>query len=123
MHEIRITIMKVLLSRFALVPALLAALASPALAADAAGVPPAAETAKTLCAGCHGADGKTPIDPSYAIIAGQYADYLEVALKAYKRGDRTNAIMGNIAKGLSDAQIEGLAEYFAALPGPLGYRR
>ena len=94
---------------------------TPALAADAAAE--AEQTAKTLCAGCHGADGKTPLDPTYAIIAGQYADYLEVALKAYKTGHRKNPIMAGIAAQLSSAQIEALAEYFAALPGPLDYRR
>ena len=109
-----------------LTPAILLATAvwagAPAVhAADAAAQ--AEQTAKTLCAGCHGADGKTPLDPSYPIIAGQYADYLEVALKAYKSGHRKNVIMAGIAGPLSSAQIEALAEYYAALPGPLSYKR
>lgn len=95
-----------------------------AVAADAVNAAAEAEqTAKTLCAGCHGADGKTPLDPSYAIIAGQYADYLEVALKAYKSGHRKNPIMAGIAAQLSSAQIEALAEYYSKLPGPLTYKR
>ena len=36
------------------------------------------------CVSCHGADFNKPIDPSYPKLAGQHADYLFVALKAYK---------------------------------------
>ncbi|MCD6077446.1 MAG: cytochrome-like protein [Ramlibacter sp.] len=39
---------------------------------------------KAACASCHGANMSKPIDPSYPKIAGQYADYLFVALKSYK---------------------------------------
>jgi cytochrome c553 len=40
---------------------------------------------KGACVSCHGDNFAKPIDPSYPKIAGQYADYLFVALKAYKR--------------------------------------
>ncbi len=79
--------------------------------------------ADAQCAACHGKDGKTPIDPTYPKLAGQYADYLQVALIAYQRGDRKNPIMGGIAKPLSRQDIENLAAYFASLPGPLTHRR
>ena len=39
---------------------------------------------KGNCASCHGANFNTPIDPSYPKLAGQHADYLYVALKAYQ---------------------------------------
>ena len=57
--------------------------------AAAAGAPaqPSAQVAELLkkanCASCHGENFSKPIDPSYPKIAGQYADYLYVALKAY----------------------------------------
>ncbi|HSM22989.1 MAG TPA: c-type cytochrome, partial [Rubrivivax sp.] len=63
---------------------------------------PPAEVAELLtrgaCASCHGANYSTPIDGSYAKLAGQHADYLFVALNAYAVGaqpqiGRNNAIM------------------------------
>ena len=39
---------------------------------------------KGNCASCHGANFSKPIDPSYPKLAGQHADYLYVALKAYQ---------------------------------------
>lgn len=76
-----------------------------------------------VCAACHGADGKTPIDPSYAILAGQHRDYLVVALKAYRSGGRKNAIMAGQAAALSNDDIHDLAAYYASLDGPLKMRK
>jgi cytochrome c553 len=58
---------------------------------------------KGACVSCHGANFSKPIDPSYPKIAGQYADYLYVALKSYTvEGNnvvgRANPIMAGIAK-------------------------
>lgn len=93
--------------------------AMPAAAADIA----AGKAKSEVCAACHGADGKTPLDPSYAILAGQHPDYLVAALKAYRSGDRKNAIMGGQAAALSNADIENLAAYYGSLEGPLGIRK
>ncbi|MEZ5741721.1 MAG: cytochrome c [Burkholderiaceae bacterium] len=89
---------------------------------ESAAVAPVAERAQ-VCAGCHGVDGKTPIDPSYPLLAGQHADYLEVSLRAYRSGSRKNAIMAGIAASLSNRDIRDLSAYYEALPGPLGYGR
>jgi cytochrome c553 len=87
-----------------------------------------AEVAKLLekgnCASCHGANFSKPIDPSYPKIAGQYADYLFVALKAYQveknpQVGRGNAIMAGMAKPFSHAELKALAAYLATLPGEL----
>ncbi|MEZ5651902.1 MAG: c-type cytochrome [Burkholderiaceae bacterium] len=83
----------------------------------------AKQKADQLCASCHGADGKTPVDPSYPILAGQYADYLVVALKAYKSGARKNPIMAGMAGPLTSAEINALAAHYSSLPGPLSYER
>lgn len=93
--------------------------ASPVHAADLA----AGKEKAAVCAACHGVDGKTPIDPSYAILAGQYSDYLAVALKAYRAGGRKNAIMAGQAAALSNDDIYDLAAYFASLDGPLKMRK
>jgi len=89
--------------------------------ASAGDIQAGAEKAK-VCAACHGADFKTPIDPSYAILAGQHETYLIVALKAYKSGKRKNAIMSAQAGTLSSDDIDDLSAYFASLPGPMGYK-
>ena len=64
------------------------------------------------CQTCHGADGRSNV-PMYPHLAGQYRDYLAQALREYRSGARKNPTMNQQAKGLSDAQIEGLAAYYA----------
>jgi cytochrome c553 len=97
-----------------------------ALAADTSNG--AALAKKYNCASCHGADYKTPIDPSYPKLAGQHADYLAHSLSAYKRGGkvmngRNNAIMAAMAQPLSDKDMADIAAYLNSLPGPLVVRR
>jgi cytochrome c553 len=77
----------------------------------------------TQCAACHGKDGKSPIDPSYPKIAGQYRDYMIKVLGDYQSGARKNPIMGGIAKPLSKSDIENVAAYFSSLPGPLTHHK
>jgi cytochrome c553 len=77
---------------------------------------------KGACSSCHGANFSKPIDPSYPKLAGQYADYLYVALKSYKtEGNamigRGNAIMAGQAKQFSNAELKAIANYLASLPG------
>ena len=79
---------------------------------------------KAACASCHGANFSKPIDPSYPKISGQHADYLFVALKAYKTENnpavgRNNGVMGAIAKQYSNAELKVLANYMASLDGEL----
>jgi cytochrome c553 len=100
----------------------LAALVS-AQSAVAADLQKGREKADQVCAACHGKDGNTPIDPSYPRLAGQYADYLVEALKAYQNGSRKNAIMSAQASGLSRADIQNLAAYYASLPGQMSMKR
>ena len=77
-----------------------------------------ATIAQGLCAGCHAADGNSVI-PMNPIIAGQHADYLKKQLNYFqvKEGasaaKRENAVMGGIASGLSDADIENLSIYYS----------
>ncbi|MBE2210127.1 MAG: cytochrome c [Xanthomonadaceae bacterium] len=71
------------------------------------------------CADCHGKDGSTPLDPSYPFLGGQYADYIEHALVAYRDGQREHALMGPQAKDLTDKQIADVASYFASQPTKL----
>ncbi len=89
-----------------------------------------AAVTKYNCASCHAKDNNfsNPIDPSYPKLAGQHADYLAHALKAYQRGanganGRANAIMGAQAKPLSSAEIENISAYLHSLHGDLLLRR
>ena len=76
------------------------------------------------CAACHGADFKSPIDPSYPKLAGQHQDYLAHALVAYRRGGgvvngRVNPIMNAQAGLLTDKDIQNITAYISSLPGTL----
>jgi cytochrome c553 len=79
---------------------------------------------KAACVSCHGANFSKPIDPSYPKIAGQHADYMFVALKAYKTENnaavgRSNGVMAAIAKQFSNAELKALAGYVGSLDGEL----
>ena len=91
---------------------LLGSLATAAHAADIA----AGKEKSAACAACHGADGNST-DPQYPRLAGQHASYLARALLDYRSGARKNPIMAGFAGGLSDADIDDLAAYFAAQNG------
>jgi cytochrome c553 len=89
---------------------------------------PSPEVAKLLergaCVSCHGADFNKSVDPSYPKLAGQHADYLFVALKAYRTEGqatlgRNNAIMGGMVKQYSNAELKAIAGYLGTLPGEL----
>ncbi len=94
--------------------------------ADAPTAAPSAEVnallTKGACASCHGANYNKPIDPSYPKIAGQPADYLYAALKAYQiEGNphvgRSNAIMAAQVKQFKLAELKTMAGYLSKLPG------
>ena len=82
---------------------------------------------KNNCASCHGANFTTPTAPNFPKLAGQHADYLEHALKAYKRGDgpngRNDATMGLQVKPLSNSDMADLAAYLHSLPSELVLKR
>ena len=78
---------------------------------------------KANCASCHGAGLNAPILPAYPKLAGQYADYVYYALKAYKVGNgnaqfgRNNAVMGSQVQNFTDTDMQDIAAYVASLPG------
>jgi cytochrome c553 len=95
-----------------------------------AAVPPPAELPATLkdklavCVACHGANFSTTADPGNPRLAGQHADYLVFALKAYQADagsmvGRSNPTMNGMAKMLSEAELHQVANFLASLPGEL----
>ncbi|MGR9535759.1 c-type cytochrome [Rhizobium leguminosarum] len=106
----------------ALAPFVIAALVAlgppPAGAQNNAAPPPAAISHKAkLCQMCHGKKG-LPTVKNTPIIAGQHESSLLIALQEYRNGERTDDLMGRIAKNLSDDDMKALAAYFSALPWP-----
>ena len=95
----------------------------PKLADKAEATPQVAELLKKgNCVSCHGENFSKPIDGSYPKLAGQHADYLYAALKAYQvdknpHVGRNNAIMSGMARQYTHAELRQLAAYFASLPG------
>lgn len=73
----------------------------------------AAPKAAQTCIACHGNDG-IGILPEYPNLAGQHADYIQVALRAYRSGQRKNPVMGGMAAALTDADIRELARYYSS---------
>jgi len=77
------------------------------------------------CAACHGATLNNPVDPAYPKLAGQYADYIDAALRSYKAGGdnplfgRRDAIMAAQVQELSDEDMKDVAAYISSLPGDL----
>lgn len=76
------------------------------------------------CVACHGENFAKPIDPSYPKIAGQHADYLYVALKAYKTEKnpnvgRSNGVMAGMSKQFSNNELKEIAKYIGSLDGDL----
>ena len=89
---------------------------------------PTAEVSALLqkgnCASCHGEGLNKPIDGSYPKLAGQHADYLYVALKAYQtegnaKVGRSNAIMAGQSKMFTHSELKLLANYVGSLGGDL----
>ncbi len=72
-----------------------------------------AQITNTVCAACHGADGNSAITLNPK-LAGQHPDYLLKQLTEFKSGKRANAVMSGMAAMLSDADMKGVANYFAS---------
>ena len=69
------------------------------------------------CASCHGAAG-AGIPSQYPRLAGQYAEYTEAQLRAFRAGERANdanRTMRIVAGKMSDAEIKAVADYIAGL--------
>ena len=82
-------------------------------AAQAAGDAAAGKSRAQACAGCHGADGNSA-NPLWPKLAGQHEKYLAKQLADFKEGKtRKDPVMAGQAAGLSQADMDNLAAYFA----------
>jgi cytochrome c553 len=70
------------------------------------------------CVNCHGENGKglAADNALFPVIGGQHKEYLVKQITDLKMGNRKNdpgSMMANVAKGLTSAEIDALAEYLA----------
>lgn len=100
-----------LLASCLLLASLSGLLLEPARAGDAAVV---RAKVQTLCQNCHGDDGVAVL-PGAANLSGQQKEYLVQQLRAYRSGSRRNEQMSIVAKTLTDADIENLADWYSAI--------
>lgn len=68
------------------------------------------------CIACHGKGGEGKASQKAPHIGGQYDWYIEKQLVDMKSGDRINASMATIVKGLSAQDMKDLAAYVSLLP-------
>ena len=76
-----------------------------------------AATAVAACAGCHGPAG-AGIPAQYPRISGQFSEYVDAQLKAFRSGTRSNdpnGMMRAVAARMTDREIQAVAEYVAGL--------
>lgn len=99
-------------------PAQPAALAVAAPEANLPASPAPTSALAATCARCHGNRGEGRENAAFPRLAGQRADYLANALRAYANAERYSGIMQPIAAGLRAQEITELATYYASLPAP-----
>ena len=80
----------------------------------AAGDAQAGREKAAACNACHGIDGISP-NPLWPNLAGQKAAYIVKQMKAFRDGQRQDALMTPMSAGLSDQDIADLAAYYAGL--------
>ena len=72
----------------------------------------------TSCIACHGPKGNGTSLSGFPDISGQHADYIATQLKAFRSGDRANSLngmMADIAKRMTDKDIEVISSCVAGL--------
>lgn len=71
------------------------------------------------CFGCHGIEHYKNVYPTYRVpkLAGQSAEYLVIALKAYKSGERSHPTMISQASTMSEQDMADIAAYLAGNGG------
>ena len=82
---------------------------------------PARALAEQVCSNCHGLRGVSASD-NFPNLAAQQPEYVTAELRSLRERHRHDpggyVYMWGIARGLTDAQIDGLAAYYAAQPAP-----
>jgi cytochrome c553 len=82
-------------------------------------------TLAASCSACHGPDGNSV--SGTPVLAGLERNHFVLQMQSFRNGGRSSTVMHHHAKGLTEPEIEQLADYFAAVkrvtassPLPLG---
>jgi cytochrome c553 len=89
----------------------------------AAQAPQAANVRKPLsladwtarCDRCHGVNGNST-EPQIPALAAQRADWLEISLEAYRKGERKSSAMAAMSALLTESDVKALAAHYSRLP-------
>ncbi|MES1163750.1 MAG: c-type cytochrome, partial [Rhizobacter sp.] len=87
-------------------------------AASAAAAAPAVdygEQFRTVCAACHGPNGRSDM-PGVPVLAGQPSLYVITQLFLFREGRRHNEAMIALAKPMKDADLRGFSDFIGTLP-------
>lgn len=74
--------------------------------------PPTAAMLSNACAGCHGTNGGSA-GPTMPSLASQSKAAIVDAMKKFRSGERPSTVMGRLAKGYTDAEIDAMGEFFS----------
>ena len=72
----------------------------------------------TACIACHGPKGNGTSLSGFPDISGQHSDYIATQLKAFRSGERANSLngmMADIAKRMTDEDIQVISNYVSGL--------
>lgn len=86
-----------------------------ASAAAAAPANPYPRRFATVCAACHGANGRSDM-PGTPALAGQHSFYAITQLFLFREGRRSNEAMSAVAKTMTDADLRGFSDFIGTLP-------
>lgn len=67
------------------------------------------------CAACHGTLGRLG-DESFMPLAGMPERQFVATMIDFREGKRPATLMGHVAQGFSDIEIQAMAHFFAAVP-------
>jgi cytochrome c553 len=83
--------------------------------ATAAGMAEYGQRFASLCAACHGANGRSDV-PGTPALAGQHGFYAITQLFLFREGRRANEAMTAIAKTMKDDDLRGFSAFIDTLP-------
>jgi sulfide dehydrogenase cytochrome subunit len=63
------------------------------------------------CSGCHAS--KAGVESAVPRLAGRAAADIAAQMQAFKTGQRPATVMDRIARGLTDAEVEAIAAWYA----------
>ena len=73
------------------------------------------ERFRTVCAACHGANGRSDM-AGVPVLAGQPSLYTITQLFLFREGRRNNEAMIALAKPMKDADLRGFSDFIGTLP-------